>query len=169
MEGREWGVLHFCDSIGQEVHLNVRFVLRLSHVILGLRLGSLSTRWLTVTLHYLLQNSLYPCGWKGCDALPKYKQNAIFFFFNKTMFTSVGFRFNTQDISTGLVSPHVPVDKQLGPFFRMSLSLLLMILSMLPQTLFTCGMFQTGGFERSTTFQVFCWLCLHLFEMRSSQ
>lgn len=60
-------------------------------------------------------------------------------------------------------SPSVPASHQLSLFFRMSLSSLLMILSTLPESLFICGMFQTGGFERSTTFWVFCWPCLHLF------
>lgn len=46
---------------------------------------------------------------------------------------------------------------------QLSLSSLLVILSALAETLFICGMFQTGGFERSTTFPVFCCPRLHLF------
>lgn len=148
-------------NTGRDVNLNVRFVLWLSLVISGLWLCNVSPVWLTALSVAKLFVSLPLKGQRRSNPNKKKKQNAIIF--PKQTTFPVRFWKLPLMFFHGVRDSLSPRYWTAQPFFRITLSSLLIILSTLPETLFICGMFQTGGFERSTTFRVFCWPCLHLF------
>lgn len=144
------------SNTGLDVNLNVYFVLWLSLVILSLWLCSVSTVWVTALSVAKLFVSLpvngqrHPSQNKKTDCNHFSQTNWVY----RLEIYCLCFSTVAETWSLFQAQPTPP---------RISLSSLLIILSALAETLFIWGMFQTGGFESSTTFQVFCGPRLHLF------